>query len=74
MKAEHSTQRRKGAKEAKELTRFTHSCTCGGFAHQINGRDPANPHMSWCPQREEYAEWWKALHENPRGAYDQPNT
>ncbi len=24
----------------------------------MNGRNPARPHMSWCPQIEEYNEWY----------------
>jgi hypothetical protein len=38
---------------------FKNHCTCGGFAWTMNGRDPAQPHMAWCPQLEEYAEWYK---------------
>lgn len=45
--------------EALELTTFDHYCTCGGFAWSMNGRDPADPHMSWCPQREQYNEWYR---------------
>lgn len=48
--------------QAEALVTFTHHCMCGGYAHSMNGRDPARPHMDWCPQREEYNEWWDALH------------
>jgi hypothetical protein len=37
---------------------FEHYCTCGGFAWQMNGRPEAQPHMTWCPQYDEYAEWF----------------
>ena len=47
--------------EAKNLKSFTHYCTCGGYAHTMNGRDLKQPHMSWCPQFHEYAEWVAAL-------------
>jgi len=39
---------------------FKNYCTCGGYAWQMNGRPEAQPHMEWCPQRQEYAEWWAA--------------
>lgn len=48
--------------EAKALKTFAHHCTCGGYAWQMNGRPEASPHMAWCPQTAEYAEWWNALH------------
>ena len=48
--------------EAKALKTFKHHCTCGGFAHSMNGRDPADPHMRWCPQDEQYREWYAAMH------------
>jgi len=54
--------------EAVNLKSFKHYCTCGGFAHQMNGRDPNNPHMSWCPQDEEYREYRAALSAGPKGA------
>lgn len=37
---------------------FKNYCTCGGFAWQMNGRPESEPHMDWCPQREEYAAWY----------------
>ncbi len=49
--------------EAENLTSFQNYCTCGGYAHSMNGRDKADPHMPWCPQREEYNEWYRALNE-----------
>jgi len=42
--------------------KFKHGCTCGGHAWRMNGRDPKQPHTAWCPQREEYAEWYAANH------------
>lgn len=42
--------------------RFQHGCICGGYAWRMNGRDPSDPHMDWCPQREEYLAWWKQTH------------
>lgn len=48
--------------EAKNLKSFENYCTCGGYAHSMNGRDPANPHMTWCAQKQEYDEWYKALY------------
>lgn len=47
--------------EAQNLKSFKHLCICGGYAHSMNGRNPAHPHTSWCPQREEYEEWYQAL-------------
>jgi len=44
---------------SKDVKRFKHWCTCGGHAWRMNGRDPKQPHMAWCPQLEEYAEWYK---------------
>lgn len=48
--------------EAQALRSFKHYCSCGGFAHQMNGRPANQPHMTWCPQYHEYAEWYEALH------------
>jgi hypothetical protein len=48
--------------EAEKLVAFDHYCMCGGYAHSMNGRDPANPHASWCPQKPQYDEWYAALH------------
>lgn len=47
--------------EAKRLKRFDHYCTCGGFAWRMNGRPEADPHMAWCPQKQQYDEWWAAM-------------
>lgn len=47
--------------EAKALKSFKNHCNCGGHAWQVNGRPQAQPHMDWCPQRDEYAGWWRAL-------------
>lgn len=41
------------------LISFGNYCNCGGYAWQMNGRPEAQPHMDWCPQREEYAEWYR---------------
>ena len=49
--------------EAQQLKTFKNYCTCGGYAWQMNGRPEAQPHMAWCPQSEEYAEWYQALHD-----------
>lgn len=35
-------------------------CTCGGYAWSMNGRDPEQPHMEWCPKFDEHATWVKA--------------
>jgi hypothetical protein len=39
--------------------------TCGGYAWQMNGRPEAQPHMNWCPQREEYAIWFAKHRQAP---------
>lgn len=44
---------------------FKNYCTCGGYARTMNGRPQSQPHMSWCPQYEEYAKWWAANNKNP---------
>lgn len=38
---------------------FKNYCTCGGYAWDRNGRPKEQPHMTWCPQYKEYAEWRK---------------
>lgn len=48
--------------EALDLKTFQHYCNCGGFAWTMNGRPQEQPHMSWCAQFDEYAEYWEALH------------
>lgn len=48
--------------QAEALKSFKHYCTCGGFAWTMNGRPQEQPHMEWCPQRDEYTEWRAALH------------
>lgn len=48
--------------EAKAIKAFKNYCNCGGFAWSMNGRSEARPHMSWCPQAEEYNEWYDAMH------------
>jgi hypothetical protein len=48
--------------EALNLKSFASYCTCGGFAAgSSNDRSVHQPHMSWCPQAEEYAEYRRAL-------------
>jgi hypothetical protein len=49
--------------EALALKRFDRACTCGGYALGMNGRHVSQPHMSWCPQFEQYAEWYAAIAE-----------
>ena len=50
--------------EAVALKVFKNHCTCGGGARnwRQNGRPERQPHMDWCPQAEEYAAWWSAIH------------
>ena len=52
--------------EAKALKSFTNRCTCGGYAWTLNGRPESQPHMTWCPQYAEYAEWYSALYEGAK--------
>jgi hypothetical protein len=56
------------------MASFENICTCGGYAWAINGRDPANPHMSWCPQLEEYSAWWDATHAEEGEDDEESNT
>lgn len=58
--------------EALMLKSFKHYCMCGGYAWDMNGRDPEQPHMSWCPQREEYGEWREALKRLPERHRESP--
>jgi len=46
---------------ALNLKSFKHYCICGGYAYEMNGRNPEDPHTYWCPQREEWMEWKDAL-------------
>ena len=50
--------------EAPKMRSFENCCTCGGYAHTINGRPKKQPHRTWCPQYSEYAEWYKAFHKD----------
>lgn len=50
-----------GFEKVKTINSFKNYCTCGGYAWTINGRDRARPHMSWCPQAEEYNEWFDSV-------------
>lgn len=52
--------------EAKALKSFKHHCTCGGYAHSVNGRNPEQPHMDWCPQLPQWLEWKAALANKPK--------
>jgi hypothetical protein len=47
--------------EATNLKSFKNHCQCGGFARTMNGRPECQPHMRWCPQYAEYAEWCEAM-------------
>ena len=47
----------------ENMTLFKNSCMCGGYAHSMNGRNPRSPHMDWCPQREEYNEWYDKMYQ-----------
>lgn len=47
--------------EAQNLKRFDHYCTCGGYAHSMNGRPESSPHMDYCPQKPQYDARYKAL-------------
>lgn len=60
--------------EALALKTFRNYCTCGGFANQMNGRPEDQPHMRWCGQFEEYAEWRRALRETARDEATPPGT
>jgi hypothetical protein len=53
--------------QAINLKSFQHHCQCGGYAWNFNGRDEEQPHMSWCPQFDEYAEWRAALKQGQSG-------
>ena len=46
---------------------FEHYCTCGGYAWTMNGRKESDPHMSWCPQKEEYDKWYRDTHPTKEG-------
>ncbi len=50
--------------EAINLKSYKHYCTCGGFAHSKNGLE-SGTHTEWCPQREEYEEYVKAIKSGP---------
>ena len=52
--------------EAENLKTFKNYCMCGGYAWSMNGRPQEQPHMDWCPQKEEYTEWYKAMNEPPQ--------
>jgi len=51
--------------EAEKLKAFDNYCTCGGYAHSLNGRPASNPHMNYCPQKKQYDEWWAAMNSEP---------
>jgi hypothetical protein len=48
--------------EAKNLRIFKKICTCGGYT-TFNNRDIARPHMDYCPQKNEYNEWFDLVGE-----------
>lgn len=56
--------------QAQSLKSFKNPCTCGGYAWRMNGRPEASPHMNWCPQAQEYDEWYKAMN-STEDEYDQ---
>ena len=58
--------------EAENLKTFDNQCTCGGFAWSMNGRPQEQPHMAWCPQYDEYEEWYQALHSKTPNAGGKP--
>lgn len=47
--------------EAMKLKSFDRYCTCGGYAHSMNGRPASNPHADWCKQKPQYDAWYKAM-------------
>ena len=47
--------------QAINLKSFKNYCQCGGYACDLNGRDPEQPHMNWCPQLSEWLEWKSAI-------------
>lgn len=49
--------------EAQNLKSFKNYCTCGGYAYTMNNRPKEQPHMTYCKQYEEYAEWYNALND-----------
>lgn len=51
--------------EAANHKRFKRGCTCGGYGWTLNGRPQNQPHRNWCPQYDEYAEWWAASQQLP---------
>jgi hypothetical protein len=66
--ASFPSEKRMTREQAQALKSFKHYCNCGGFAWQMNGRSQEQPHMDWCPQYDEYAEWWAAMHATDRGS------
>jgi len=55
---ENISQELKQHFESKAISSFKNHCTCGGLAWNI---DPTRPHMNWCPQAEEYNEWFDSV-------------
>jgi len=51
--------------QPKKHKSFEHYCTCGGYAYEMNGRNPEQPHMIWCPQRDEWIAWKQSLKNTP---------
>lgn len=49
---------------ALKTSTFKNYCNCGGYAWSMNGRPQEQPHMIWCAQYEEYAQWWAATHKD----------
>lgn len=48
------------AQDWSKLRAFDQYCTCGGSAWRMNGRPQSDPHMSWCPQKPQYDQWFAA--------------
>ena len=44
---------------SKDIYSWDNYCNCGGYASSMNGRNPEHPHLSWCPQYEEWEKEWK---------------
>lgn len=57
--------------EAVSLKSFAHYCNCGA-AHDPSRTGP-NQHAHWCPQAEEYAAWWTAIHARCQAQLDECN-
>lgn len=52
---------------------FVNHCNCGGYAWEMNGRPESQPHMGWCPQRDEYAAWYAKQKVAAAGSLESPS-